>query len=139
MNKKTSSSDKSSNEKSAPETQKSSTQIKQAYQWGVIKYIDKQGVLYRLVSAPHDGEDAVWSLSSGIRCFEIQDGYVNFHGFSGSIYRCQFQDQGFSQQMLITILGWRATEVELGNDLDLMPFALFLKEWKSNKPRISGD
>ncbi|WP_394672854.1 hypothetical protein [Limnobacter sp.] len=136
MNKKTSSSDKSSNEKSASETQKSSTQIKQAYQWGVIKYIDKQGVLYRLVSAPHDGEDAVWSLNSGIRCFEIQNGYVDFHGFSGSIYRCKFEDQGFSQQMLITILGWRATELDLGSDLDLMPFALFLKEWAAYKPRI---
>ncbi|KYP10002.1 MAG: hypothetical protein A0129_15330 [Limnobacter sp. CACIAM 66H1] len=136
MNKKTNSSDKSSNEKSAPETQKLSTQIKQAYQWGVIKYIDKEGVLYRLVSAPHDGEDAVWSLNSGIRSFEIQDGYVDFHGFSGSIYRCKFQDQGFSQQMLITILGWRATELELGNDLDLMPFALFLREWEAKTPRV---
>jgi hypothetical protein len=134
VNKKASSSDKTSNERSAQETQKSSTQIKQAFQWGVIKYIDKQGVLYRLVSAPHGGDDAVWSLNSGIRSFEIQDGYVDFHGFSGSIYRCKFQDQGFSQKMLITILGWRATELDLGNDLDLMAFALFLREWNENKP-----
>jgi len=136
VDKKTNSSDKSSNEKFAQQNQKSSTQIKPAYQWGVIKYIDTQGVLYRLVSAPHDGEDAVWSLNSGIRSFEIQDGYVDFHGFSGSIYRCKFEDQGFSQQMLITILGWRATELDLGSDLDLMPFALFLKEWAAYKPRI---
>lgn len=70
MNKKTGSSDKASNERFAQENQKSSTQIKQAYQWGVIKYIDKEGVVYRLVSAPHDGEDAVWSLNSGILSFE---------------------------------------------------------------------
>jgi hypothetical protein len=136
VNKKSKSVDKTSDEGAVQETQISPEQFKRAYQWGVIKYIDKEGVLYRLVSAPHDGEDAVWSLNSGIRSFEIQDGYVDFHGFSGSIYRCKFQDQGFSQQMLITILGWRATELELGNDLDLMPFALFLREWEANKPRL---
>ncbi|MEH6999319.1 MAG: hypothetical protein V7542_13045 [Limnobacter sp.] len=136
VNKKSKSADKTSDEGAVQETQISPKQFKRAYQWGVIKYIDKQGVLYRLVSASHDGETAIWSLNSGIRSFEIQDGYVDFHGFSGSIYRCNFQDQGFSQQMLITILGWRATELELGNDLDLMPFALFLKEWLAYKPRI---
>lgn len=55
--------------------------------WSVLKVINDHEVTYRLLSSTVD-DDVFdrWRLNSGIIDFTLEQGFVDFHGYSGSVY-----------------------------------------------------
>lgn len=58
--------------------------------WVVIKITAPDYILYKVFASFYGGylgSDS-WKLNSGIKSVDIYDGYIDFIGYSGSIYRC---------------------------------------------------
>lgn len=56
-----------------------------------------------------------WRLNSGITEVRDQDGFYEFVGYSGSVYRCDKQSERMSALMAQVVAGFRASATEDGN------------------------
>lgn len=111
--------------------------IREVEQWHVLKVENGHKVLYRLLSATSDHFYDRWRLNSGIINFFINDDYIDFHGYSGSIYRCNLFNEGFSNLTKTVLTNWQAEVTDPGHTIRVIKFNDFLTEWESHKPRLS--
>lgn len=113
----------------------SSPSIRYVDHWVVLKFVTAQEVIYRLLSATNQGDYEKWRLNSSILNITTHADSVDFHGYSGSIYRCSFKDEGLTINMAVNLELWKKSASRHGNSLDAISFRSFLQEWVTHKPR----
>jgi len=70
--------------------------------WVIIRITKPEETFYKVLAGASGGylTGSSWKLNSGIKSYEETPEYYDFHGFSGSIYRCYKNREGFSSLML---------------------------------------
>jgi hypothetical protein len=103
--------------------------------WSVLKVIKNQEVTYRLLSSTDDDFFDRWRLNSGIVNFTIEHGLVDFHGYSGSVYRCRLEDEVINPIMASMLAKWEAQFESPSYSIRAIGFEQFLIEWATYKPK----
>jgi len=87
--------------------------------WVVIKVKDKN-LHYRVLGGWSGGymTGDAWRLNSGITKVEEHDGYYDFIGSSGSVYRCSKESYGLR---LNNAYVWNELKELYGDKVELMP------------------
>ena len=64
--------------------------------WLVLKFTTAKETFYKLFTTWSGGycQGDSWKLNSGIKAIEVKDNRIDFLGYSGSIYSCNFEAQG---------------------------------------------
>lgn len=117
--------------------QNPSSDIRHVDQWSVLKVVNEHNVFYRLLTATSDDFFDYWRLNSGIVKFFVDDDYVDFHGHSGSIYRCKLVNEGFSDLTRSVLTKWQVEITDPTYSVREMKFNDFIKEWEIHKPWLS--
>jgi hypothetical protein len=95
--------------------------------WTVLK-VEKEGnVTYRLLSSTDD------------QFFDrtIQDEKVDFHGYSGSVYRCKLGGEGVCPIMKSVLTQWQDRFENPRYSIKAISFEQFLIEWETYKPKLN--
>ena len=109
--------------------------IRYSEHWSILKFVKNDETLYRLLSTTSDDFFDRWRLNSGIINYIIHDDYVDFHGYSGSIYRCNLSDEGFTLFMKDISVKWNMRFPQSDSLINEIKFDQFIQEWKTHKPR----
>lgn len=66
--------------------------------WIVVKIKNQKEVIYKLFATWHGSylEGPAWQINSGIESYKETKDYYDFYGYSGSVYRCYKNLEGFS-------------------------------------------
>jgi hypothetical protein len=92
--------------------------------WVVIKITTPDVLLYKVFACwygGYAGSDS-WKMNSGITKVESTDDYCDFHGWSGSVYRCHknsYGTNGYGGSVLQNFIE-EAAKVE-GQSIEIMP------------------
>lgn len=97
--------------------------------WIVLKFVTKQEVFYRLLSAKDHGDFEKWRLNSGILSIRMHSDSVDFFGHSGSIYRCNFRDERLTLNMALNLEQWKKSSARQCDSLVTIGFRSFLQDW----------
>jgi hypothetical protein len=85
--------------------------------WVMVKLTNKDGgVHYRIFASWYGGFGGTnsWKLNSGVTKIEVADNYYDFHGSSGSVYRCgrkNYGTSGYSSAVLADLIKRSAENV----------------------------
>lgn len=109
--------------------------IRHVDHWSVLKVIKDHVVNYRLLSSTDDEFFDRWRLNSGIMNFIMQHGQVDFHGYSGSIYRCKLGDEGLNPIMASMLAQWQDRFENPNYSIRAIGFDQFMTEWETHKPK----
>ena len=104
--------------------------------WSVLKVINDHEVTYRLLSSTVD-DDVFdrWRLNSGIVNFTLEQGVVDFHGYSGSVYRCRLNDEMLNPIMASMLTQWQDRFENPNYSIRAIGFDQFVTEWETHKPK----
>lgn len=76
--------------------------------WVVIRMETDEQAIYKVFATNYGGyiNGDSWRLNSGISKVEDLGGYYNFHGYSGSVYRCAKNQYGTSSYTGNILADW---------------------------------
>lgn len=101
--------------------------------WKIVKITNPEGEPhYRVFGGwygGYAGSDA-WQMNSGITKFIDNEGVLEFHGHSGSVYYCARAIEHVTSYMFQVFLGLQTQMQERGAQLEYMEFDEFEKEFK---------
>jgi len=102
--------------------------------WSVLKVINDHEVTYRLLSSTVD-DDVFdrWRLNSGIIDFTLEQGFVDFLGYSGSVYRCRLKDEMLNPIMASMLAQWQDRFENPNYSIRAIGFDQFVTEWETYK------
>ena len=103
--------------------------------WSVLKVINDHEVTYRLLSSTDDDVFDRWRLNSGIVNFTLEQGVVDFHGYSGSVYRCRLKDEMLNPIMASMLTQWQDRFENPNYSIRAIDFDQFVTEWETQKPK----
>lgn len=103
--------------------------------WSVLKEIKDEEVTYRLLALIDDDFYDGWRLNSGIVSFTIENGVVDFYGYSGSVYRCRLEDEVINPTMASMLAKWQSQFESPSYSIKAISFDQFLIEWQTYKPK----
>lgn len=109
--------------------------VRHVEHWGILKFVKGDATLYRLLSTTSDDFFDRWRLNSGIINFMIYGEYVDFHGYSGSIYRCSLSGEGFTAFMNDILVELDIRFPQTDYLIHEIKFDQFIQEWKAYKTR----
>lgn len=109
--------------------------IRHVDHWVILKVLDEDEVFYRLLSSTDEDLFDRWRLNSGIVNFITEQGQVDFHGNSGSVYRCRLEYERLNSMMLDLLEHWQRQSNTPGRSISTIGFAQFVKEWNIHKPK----
>lgn len=101
--------------------------------WSVLKVINDHEVTYRLLSSTDDDVFDRWRLNSGIVNFTLEQGVVDFHGYSGSVYRCRLKDEMLNPIMASMLTQWQDRFENPNYSIRAIGFDQFVTEWETYK------
>lgn len=109
--------------------------IRHVDDWTVLKVVNEGEVNYRLLSSTNDEFFDRWQLNSGIVNFTVQHRQVDFHGYSGSVYRCKLGDEGVNPIMASVLTQWQDRFENARYAIRAIRFDMFMNEWEAHKPK----
>ena len=109
--------------------------IRHVDHWVVLKVIEDGEVNYRLLSSTDQTFFDRWRLNSGIVNFTLEQGLVDFYGYSGSVYRCGLEGERLSSIMASVLAQWQSRSENPNYSIRAISFEQFRTEWVTHKPK----
>ena len=88
--------------------------------WVILKIVNDSKILYKVLGGWSGGylDGDSWRLNSGITHVEEKPHHYEFHGYSGSVYRCGRKRYGLGMN---NVGVYNRLKEKFGDDVELMP------------------
>jgi hypothetical protein len=101
--------------------------------WVILKLTGEavDGVLYKVFAGWYGGfaDGDRWKMNSGITNFTEYGEYVEFDGYSGSIYRANKHNETLSTHQHSVLVNISSNCMEEGVSIQVIPYTEFAKEF----------